>query len=93
MSTQRPVFPESFKCEAVDRVAISGLSAGGVTSEVGLHETVLRRWMVQFGAQASGAACRYNTQALASLVSAPACRAPLRWRSAAVDRSARSARR
>ena len=63
MSTTRRVFPESFKREAVDRVVSSGLSAGKVAAELGLHETVLRRWMLQFGAQATGAAWRSNTQA------------------------------
>lgn len=52
MSGTRRVFPESFKREAVERVATSGLSAGAVARELGLHETVLRRWMMQFGAQA-----------------------------------------
>ena len=51
---QRRVFPESFKREAVDRVSSSGLSAGRVAQELGLHETVLRRWMMQFGTQAAG---------------------------------------
>jgi transposase len=60
---QRRVFPEAFKREAVDRVASSGLSAGAVAQELGLHETVLRRWMVTFGTQATGAARRPNTQA------------------------------
>ncbi len=60
---QRRIFPESFKREAVDRVASSGLSAGRVAAELGLHETVLRRWMMQFGAQATGAAWRPTTQA------------------------------
>lgn len=60
---QRRVFPESFKREAVDRVASSGLSAGAVAKELGLHETVLRRWMTQFGMQATGSARRPNTQA------------------------------
>ena len=60
---QRRVFPESFKREAVDRVATSGLSAGRVADELGLHETVLRRWMMQFGAQATGTPRRPNTQA------------------------------
>ncbi len=54
MSAQRRVFPESFKREAVDRVANSGLTAGAVARELGLHETVLRRWMTQFGVQATG---------------------------------------
>ena len=60
---KRRVFPESFKREAVDRVATSGLSAGAVAIELGLHETVLRRWMMQFGTQAMGTARRPNTQA------------------------------
>ncbi len=60
---QRRVFPESFKREAVDRVASSGLSAGAVAKELGLHETVLRRWMIQFWTQATGSARRPNTQA------------------------------
>ena len=60
---QRWVFPEAFKREAVERVVSSGLSAGAVAAELGLHETVLRRWMMQFGTQATGAARRPNTQA------------------------------
>jgi transposase len=47
----------------VERVAVCGLSAGAVARELGLHETVLRRWMLQFGAQATGAAWRPTTQA------------------------------
>ena len=64
MSTRRRVFPGTFKREAVDRVATSGLSAGAVALELGLHETVLRRWMMQFGAQATGTPRRPNTQAV-----------------------------
>ena len=63
MSVQRRVFPESFKREAVDRVASSGLSANAVAQELGLHETVLRRWMTQVGMQATGASRRSTTQA------------------------------
>jgi transposase len=43
MSRTRRLYPESFKCEAVDRVVSSGLSPGKVAMELGLHETVLRR--------------------------------------------------
>jgi transposase len=43
MSTTRRVSPEAFKREAVDRVTASGLSAGAVARDLGLHETVLRR--------------------------------------------------
>jgi transposase InsO family protein len=49
MSGTRRGFPESFKREAVNPVVTSGLSAGKVAAELGLHETVLRRWMMQFG--------------------------------------------
>ena len=59
---QRRIFPDAFKREAVDRVASSGLSPGRVATELGLHETVLRRWMMQYGTQATGTARRPNTQ-------------------------------
>ena len=63
---KRRVFPESFKREAVDRVVSSGLSAGAVARELGLHETVLRRWMSQFSpVQATGTPWRPSTQAAA----------------------------
>lgn len=65
MSVNRRVFPEAFKREVVDRVATSGLSFGAVARELGLHETVLRRWMMQFGTQATGTPRRPNTQAVA----------------------------
>ena len=61
--SKRRVFPEAFKREAVERVALSGLSAGAVAAELGLHETVLRRWMAQWGTQAAGASRRPITQA------------------------------
>jgi len=32
----------------VDRVASSGLATGAVARELGLRETLLRRWMAQF---------------------------------------------
>ena len=63
MNVKRRVFPETFKREAVDRVASSGLSAGAGARELGLHETVLRRWMMQYGTQATGPARRPHTQA------------------------------
>jgi transposase len=63
MSVQRRNFPDSFKREAVDRAANGGLSVGAAARELGLHETVLRRWMTQFGVQATGASRRSITQA------------------------------
>ena len=62
---KRRVFPETFKREAVCRVETSGLSAGTVARELGLHETVLRRWMMQFATQATGTPRRSNMQAVA----------------------------
>jgi transposase len=47
-AAQRRIFPEAFKREAVERVSASGLPPSKVASELGLHETVLRRWMRQF---------------------------------------------
>jgi transposase len=44
---KRRIFPDSFKREAVERVSSGGLSAGKVAAELGIHETVLRRWMKQ----------------------------------------------
>jgi transposase-like protein len=44
---QRRIFPEAFKREAVERVRSGGLTAGKVAAELGIHETVLRRWMKQ----------------------------------------------
>src|SRR6516165_10359987 len=63
MSTTRRIFPEVFKREAVDRVISSGLSVGMVARELGLNETVLRRWVVRLGGQATGPARRPITQA------------------------------
>ena len=62
MSTTRRVFPEVFKREAVDRVISSGLSVGKVAAELGLNETVLRRWVMRLGGQATGPARRLITQ-------------------------------
>lgn len=42
---KRRLFPESFKRQAADRVANSGLPIVRVAEELGLHETLLRQWM------------------------------------------------
>jgi transposase len=63
MSTRRRVFPEIFKREAVDRVISSDLPVGKVATELGLNETVLRRWVMRLGGQATVPARRPITQA------------------------------
>ena len=45
---RRREFPEAFKREAVDRVRTSGMTIIAVANELGLHETVLRRWIEKF---------------------------------------------
>jgi len=45
---RRRVFPETFKREAVEKASTSGLPTGMVAAELGVHETMLRRWMAQF---------------------------------------------
>jgi transposase len=45
---RRRVFPETFKREAVEKATTSGLPTGMVAAELGVHETMLRRWMAQF---------------------------------------------
>ena len=65
MGTRRRVFPEVFKREAVERVISSGLSASQVAQELGLHETVLRRWVRDLAPQATGPARRPLPQAVA----------------------------
>jgi len=46
---KRRVFPDAFKREAVERVRTSGMTIIAVAEELGLHETVLRRWIARFG--------------------------------------------
>ena len=42
---RRREFPEEFEREAVERVRTSGMTIIAVADELGLHETVLRRWV------------------------------------------------
>jgi transposase len=62
---RRRIFPETFKREAVDRVATSGLPIVRVARELGLHETVLRRWIAKQAAVRTAPQRRPMTQAAA----------------------------
>ena len=47
---QRRAFMDDYKRQAVDLVASSGCSVGSVAKELGLRDSVLRRWVEQRGA-------------------------------------------
>jgi transposase len=61
MITKRRLHPEVFKRESVARVASSGLSVGAVANELGLHESVLRRWVRESGIAGAGVVRRSST--------------------------------
>jgi transposase len=48
---QRRWFTDDYKRQAVDLVASSGRSVGSVAKELGLRDSVLRRWVEQRGAR------------------------------------------
>jgi transposase len=53
---KRRSFPRAFKRDAVERVISSGLPMGTIAVELGVHETVLRRWVALYsGSPAPGA--------------------------------------
>ena len=47
---RRRSFTDDYKRQAVDLVASSGRSIGSVAKELGLRDSVLRRWVEQRGA-------------------------------------------
>src|SRR5450432_4131035 len=49
---QRRSFTDDYKRQAVDPVASSGRSIGSVAKELGLRDSVLRRWVEQRGGRA-----------------------------------------
>jgi transposase len=51
MVARRRVFPTTFKRDAVQRVLASDAPVGKVATELGVHETVLRRWVAQFSTE------------------------------------------
>jgi len=62
-SKKRRHFPDAFKREAVERARTSGLTIIEVAEELGLHETVLRRWIRRFDPLETGPARRPIPQA------------------------------
>lgn len=46
---KRRHFPDAFKQQAVERIETSGLPLVRVAEELGVNETVLRRWVRRFG--------------------------------------------
>ena len=58
---QRRSFTDDYKRQAVDLVASSGRSIGSVAKELGLRDSVLRRWVEQRGARREPAASRRPT--------------------------------
>src|SRR5260370_17231916 len=63
--TERRSFTDDYKRQAVDLVASSGRSIGSVAKELGLRDSVLRRWVERRGAgrEPTAAARRPTTQA------------------------------
>ena len=59
---QRRSFTDDYKRQAVDLVASSGRSIGSVAKELGLRDSVPRRWVEQrgAGAGADGGAAPHN---------------------------------
>jgi len=60
---QRRSFTDDYKRQAVDLVASSGRSIGSVAEELGLRDSVLRRWVELRGREPTAAPRRPTTQA------------------------------
>src|SRR4051812_15000414 len=67
---QRRSFTDDYKRQAVDLVASSGRSIGSVAKELGLRDSVLRRWVEQRGARREPTAAGRGPTKQATLPSA-----------------------
>ena len=67
---QRRSFTDDYKWQAVDLVASSGRSIGSVAKELGLRDSVLRRWVEQRGARLEPTAATRRPTTQAALPSA-----------------------
>ena len=69
---QRRSFTDDYKRQAVDLVASSGRSIGSVAKELGLRDSVLRRWVEQRGTRREPTAASLAWWGAAPPPSAPA---------------------
>ncbi|OKO68377.1 transposase, partial [Bradyrhizobium sp. NAS80.1] len=67
---QRRWFADDYKRQAVDLIASSGLSIGSVAKELGLRDSVLRRWVEQRAARLEPTAATRRSTTQATLPSA-----------------------
>ncbi|MGY4627053.1 transposase-like protein [Bradyrhizobium sp. USDA 4486] len=72
---QRRSFTDDYKRKAVDLVASRGRSIGSVAKELGLRDSVLRRWVEQRGARLEPTAAARRPATQATLPSERALRA------------------
>ena len=70
MEVRRRSFTDDYKRQAVDLVASSGRSIGSVAKELGLRDSVLRRWVEQRGAGREPTAAPWRPPTQAALPSA-----------------------
>ena len=63
MERQRRSFTEEYKRQAVEFVVSSGRSVTSVAKELGLRDSVLRRWLERLGPEPASATRRPTTQA------------------------------
>ena len=68
--SERRSFTDDYKWQAVDLVASSGRSIGSVAKELGLRDSVLRRWVEQRGARLEPTAATRRSTTQAALPSA-----------------------
>jgi transposase len=66
MERQRRSFTEEYKRQAVELVVSSRRSVTAVAKELGLRDSVLRRWVDKFRQEPASAAWRPTTQATPS---------------------------
>ena len=67
---QRRAFTDDYKRQAVDLVALSGRSIGAVAKELGLRDSVLRRWVERRGTGREPTAATWRPITQAALPSA-----------------------